>query len=274
MYNIQKIMGLAGVHPDEGGRAKRAGNYFGIAMLFAVLWLALQWNLDLQGRLSDEMRDIANLSVWLFFVIETAVLTFLVQDKWRYLRQNWLNLLIIIAGLPLLFFDHGPLVVFLRALRIVLVLSLLVPWVKFMINFLTDNRLDTTIAACVMFLILAGTFITVIDPAFTSVVDGIWWAWVTISTVGYGDMVPESGLGRVFAAVLIFLGLGLFSVITANFSAILMQRKIKYQLDEEKKRLDVLMKVVERIESDDTEVMRLLKKLEQEIAAIRADKNH
>jgi voltage-gated potassium channel len=55
--------------------------------------------------------------------------------------------------------------------------------------------------------------------------DGIWWAIATVSTVGYGDVVPESFLGRLLGTGLIILGLGIFVTITANYLALLLQRE-------------------------------------------------
>jgi len=57
--------------------------------------------------------------------------------------------------------------------------------------------------------------------------DAIYWALVTISTVGYGDMVPSSKLAKVFALMIIISGPALLSLITASVASILVERKIK-----------------------------------------------
>jgi voltage-gated potassium channel len=49
--------------------------------------------------------------------------------------------------------------------------------------------------------------------------DGLWWALVTVATVGYGDMVPVTSAGRVIGAVLIVASVGLLAVVTANISS-------------------------------------------------------
>lgn len=54
---------------------------------------------------------------------------------------------------------------------------------------------------------------------FPSWFDGIWWALVTISTVGYGDYVPESVTGRLLAIFLIFTGVGIMTLLVTTFAS-------------------------------------------------------
>lgn len=93
---IKRFIGLAGVAPDETDAAKRVGRYFGILLMGAVLWLMVQWHLELNHALDPFHAWLANLLIWAFFVVETGLLTILVRDKARYLKHNWLNVLIII----------------------------------------------------------------------------------------------------------------------------------------------------------------------------------
>ena len=59
-----------------------------------------------------------------------------------------------------------------------------------------------------------------VDPgAFDSAWDGMWWATQTVTTVGYGDVVPDEGLGRVIASILMIGGLSLFAVVTGAITS-------------------------------------------------------
>ena len=69
-----------------------------------------------------------------------------------------------------------------------------------------------------------GMLLFLIDTNIHSPLDGIWSAWVTMTHVGYGDVVPASFLGRLLAAALILLGLVLFSLFTALVSVTLIGR--------------------------------------------------
>ena len=59
-----------------------------------------------------------------------------------------------------------------------------------------------------------------IDPkSFTTVWEGMWWATQTVTTVGYGDVVPDDAAGRIVATVLMIGGLSLFAVITGAITS-------------------------------------------------------
>lgn len=62
------------------------------------------------------------------------------------------------------------------------------------------------------FIFSFGVLIWIIEPeTFTTILDGIWWAIITVSTVGYGDLVPQTIFGRILGALLILLGAGFLS---------------------------------------------------------------
>ena len=65
---------------------------------------------------------------------------------------------------------------------------------------------------------VAGLLLFLLDPNIHSLTDGIWSAWVTMTHVGFGDVVPTSFLGRLLAAAVILLGFMLFSLFTATLS--------------------------------------------------------
>jgi len=74
--------------------------------------------------------------------------------------------------------------------------------------------------------IVVGFLLFLIDPNIKTLMDGIWSAWVTMTHVGFGDVVPVSFFGRLLAALLILFGLVFFSIFTALVSVAFIGRNI------------------------------------------------
>ena len=110
-----------------------------------------------------------------------------------------------------------------------------------------SRRLRTILAALIFFIFLFGYLFYVSEPDVRNLGDGIWWALVTITTVGYGDITPVTTLGRVVASSLMLLGLGLIATITAIVSAKFIQNFVDHHTND-----DVLDKLDEmQLELDD-----------------------
>ena len=110
-----------------------------------------------------------------------------------------------------------------------------------------SRRLRTILAALIFFIFLFVYLFYVSEPDVRDLGDGIWWALVTITTVGYGDITPVTTLGRVVASSLMLLGLGLIATITAIVSAKFIQNFVDHHTND-----DVLEKLDEmQLELDD-----------------------
>jgi voltage-gated potassium channel len=198
MVSLRKLIGLAGVAKNENYLAQKWGRRFEFAMVLVAIWLPLQWHMQKHHQILPELVQIANWCVWLFFVAESVTLTLLVQHRLHYLKRNWLNLIIIIFGLPWIW-QLTPLVGIVRGLQLLLMARLLLPWWNTSVLFLSRNRLGTTLITALVTTTLAGVLMSVIDPVYKSPWAGIWWAWETVTTVGYGDYIPISFAGRLLA---------------------------------------------------------------------------
>lgn len=85
--------------------------------------------------------------------------------------------------------------------------------------------------------VLFGLVVFIIDPNVRSFSDGVWYAWVTMTHVGYGDVVPTSFLGRLLASALILFGLAVLALLTATFSTILLGRGIGEEARDERSQI-------------------------------------
>lgn len=242
-----QLLGITGVEAHERPEARLWAKRLEWPMLAVALWIPVQWYLEETGTFSLQHGRIGDWLIWLVFLFETVLLASLVRDKARYLRGNWMNLLIIVGGVPLLW-HYTPLAGLLRSLRLVLVLVLLLRLSRTLRTLLVRYRLGTTLAVSLGVVVLAGIVVTRLDPSVGTVWDGMWWAWVTVATVGYGDIVPHNAAGRLFGAFLILMGVVLVSLLTANLSAFLIGGDVE-RVEREERREDVLLQdIAERLE--------------------------
>jgi voltage-gated potassium channel len=91
------------------------------------------------------------------------------------------------------------------------------------------------VVATVLITLAGGALIWILDHnEFPNLGEAWWWALQTVTTVGYGDIVPSDTKGRVIGAVLMLQGIGFITVIAASVTAALIeQARKKRNLDDE-----------------------------------------
>lgn len=94
------------------------------------------------------------------------------------------------------------------------------------VDLLKSKNLGYLVLLSIMMALAVGLSLFLVDPNIKSPLDGIWSAWVTMTHVGFGDVVPISFFGRLLAAGLILLGLVFFSLFTALVSVTLIGRNM------------------------------------------------
>ena len=74
---------------------------------------------------------------------------------------------------------------------------------------------------------LGGLGFWLIDPRIESFGDGLWLAFTTAATVGYGDVIPHTSASRMFSVLVVLLGLAVLSLVTASLSAIFVEKEVE-----------------------------------------------
>lgn len=231
-FNIPALLGVAGVAPFESELARRWARWLEIPILIAVLWLPFAWYAEAKGLISAQSLRTLDIGVWCVFLIEVLVLSALVRNRLLFWRQNWLNVLIVFGGLPLLFMQSDLGLAFLRILRLLLFVVVVIRMTRQSFNMLARHTLLATLSMALFLVLSIGTLVASIEPKFETIWDGLWWAVVTISTVGYGDLVPATAEERVLGAVLIMFGVVVLSMVTANVAAFLVGLRVDESSEE------------------------------------------
>lgn len=260
---LRKLLNLGAIDPNESLQTKRISKLFDFLMLLVMFWLPIQWYMESRGTFPRHLIPYSDWAVWSFFFLESVVLFALVKHKKFFMQTNWLNVIIIVVVFPPLL-EHGYVYfALLRYLRLLVLLRLILPQFFMLERILARNHFGATLLAFLTVTILGGVLVVYIDPSIGSPWKGIWWAWQTVTTVGYGDVIPGSIAGKVFAAVLMLVGVALFSLVSANLAAYFVERGRRQKEKKPEKMVQrQLREMGDRIETIEASAKRVEKMLE------------
>lgn len=219
---VGRFIGLGGVVPDDNADAHAWENRLDGVMIAIALLSVLFTFVDVQ---SDRPWIVAlgNSFHWFIFAAFSAELLWMLHvssRKLAYLTRNWLNLVIIsVAVLSLAGLASGFWVASARLARLALVSLLVARALSGIGSALVARGVPLVFGLSSLMLLLAGIGFFLLEPTVHSFGEGLWLAFVTGATVGYGDLVPTTTASRVFAVILVLVGFALLSMVTATISA-------------------------------------------------------
>jgi voltage-gated potassium channel len=200
--------------------------------------------------------------IWAAFAFDLTVRTYLTQSRSRYLVSHWYDVGIVVLSGPFLFSQLRPLRI-LRSARVLRLLRLAraaVFSVRFFATVRTlarRNGLAYVLGGALVLIIIAASLVFAFERTEGGPIDdfgtAMWWAVVTVTTVGYGDTFPVTPEGRGVAVFLMILGISLFGFLTANIAAFLVEQSegtSRATLDDVMSKLDSLEADVRRLRQE------------------------
>jgi voltage-gated potassium channel len=141
------------------------------------------------------------------------------HNPMAHLRRNW-TVVLLIAGLLLCTLlpagaDHAGVV----SLRLGVAMLTLSHMVWLMRRFFARGSVPHLLVLAVGVLVLCGAGFWWLEPRAQSLEDGLWLAFTTAATVGYGDIVPTTRASKIFSVFVVLLGFGVLSLVTAAIAA-------------------------------------------------------
>lgn len=216
------------------GHETRAGRAFDVALIGAIIASVVVVMLDSVPGLR------ANWGPWLrglewmftaFFTVEYLLRIWCVKraDAYAFSFFGAIDLLAVIPTYVSLVLPGGQFLAVVRILRVVRVFRVL-KLVQYMgeASALADAlrasryKISVFLLTVVSVVVVVGSLMYLIEgpeSGFTSIPKGVYWAVVTLTTVGYGDVAPQTSLGQAVATVVMILGYGIIAVPTGIVSA-------------------------------------------------------
>ena len=170
-----------------------------------------------QSGASDPWRTLAailNWSIWLVFALELVTMLVVAPDRWRWLRTHPLEVIIVVLTPPFLPASLQAA----RALRLLRVLRVL-RLVTVLRKLYTFEGLRYAALLALMTALGGGAGFAAVERGHNEDVhstwDSVYWAVTTMTTVGYGDISPNTDWGRVIAMAVMVVGIGFLSLLIA-----------------------------------------------------------
>jgi voltage-gated potassium channel len=221
-----------------------AGKRFDLALLIAIVLSVLLVALESDPWLRGQHRSVFEALELLFsclFSLEYLLRLLCSRQPWPYAR-SFFGLVDLVSSLPPLLtlgIPAGQSLLIVRVLRLLRVFRILklgsyLDEAEVLRQALVASRrkISVFLLTIVALVVLIGTLMYVIEgerSGFTSIPVGIYWAVVTITTVGYGDVAPVTTLGRFVASLVMLLGYSIIAVPTGIVTASLQEAQREQQ---------------------------------------------
>jgi voltage-gated potassium channel len=211
-------IGLGGVSADDNEVARGWQNRLhwimvAVALLSVPAYLLSTSELD---PFWHELASILDFVILIAFVAEILWMMKVSSFPLRYLFENWLNVVIICGAAAAALGAATEWIAIVRAMRAaVAVLVLVRTAAEFRVLF-TRKGAPMLVGIAVLTLLTLGALFYWLDPNIRTFTDGLWLAFITGSTVGYGDVVPTTPATRVLAVLTVLVGVAMMTLFTAH----------------------------------------------------------
>jgi voltage-gated potassium channel len=229
-------------------RALRVRRRFEVPVLVAALAVVPVIFIEEQATSSTmvSIASWANWAIWVVFVAEYISVMWLTDQRVAYTKRAWVDVFIIVTSLPALpgllestrLLRLARLGRVLRILRLTRLAAVVTRGGMAARAIFRKRGLGYVVVITLLVGMGVGGVFAIVEDS--PVGDALWWAIVTMTTVGYGDMFPVTTGGRIAATVLMLLGIGFLAVITATVAAYFVESDEESDFDQVNERLDRL----------------------------------
>jgi voltage-gated potassium channel len=181
------------------------------------------------GEPWETIASVLNWGIWLTFLSEVVVMLSVVPRKRTWLAKNPLDVLIVVFTPPFV----PAALQSLRVLRLFRVLRILRALPAARRLFAPEGVRWVAVVAAAIVIGGGAIFAAAESDQNLTTWDGIWWSITTVTTVGYGDISPETDVGRAIGIVVMLTGIGFVAFVTAAVAKRFIHREVQEAVEEE-----------------------------------------
>lgn len=189
-------------------------------VVIAILVIELSYNVP--QNIAITLSIIDN-TILIIFAIDYFTRLFLAEDKLKFFKCNIIDLISIIPFNSV--FQSIRILRLAKLLRFIKVfrsVSMILKFRKYMEKFLKTNNFNYIIWITLSTLFIGAIGIHLAEGI--SFGNALWWSFVTISTVGYGDISPHTIIGRIIAGIVMLTGIGFLGMLTATIATFFLKK--------------------------------------------------
>jgi voltage-gated potassium channel len=191
-----------------------------VLSIYILLALFIDTVFNLPKEISRLLYYSDNLICVIFFY-DFCFRFYKAENKLQFMRWGWIDLLSCVPAIE--YFRAGRIIRLIRVLRIIRAFRSTKKFIHYIFRNKAQGALTTVSILAILLIIFSSIAILQVEKDPNSNIktaeDAIWWAYVTITTVGYGDKYPVTTEGRLIACVLMTAGVGLFGTFTAYIAS-------------------------------------------------------
>ncbi len=205
---------------DLKSPAGRISNYSILSIILISVLLSMMNTLPNIHQQWDDYISLFQTAVLLVFLLEYSLRIYAARERRAYIL-SFNGIIDLLTILPLILGEQSAVAV--RLLRL-LRLFKIATYFPVLMNLLKSisgaiHMVAAVLGSIAAVSILVGNLAFILEPeTFTNAFEGVWWSLVTMSTVGYGDVVPHTVGAKVLAGILILVGICTFAMMTAVIS--------------------------------------------------------
>ena len=262
-------IGLAGVEPDDNPRALAwQARLHRVMAGIALLALPAYFLASLQpGTLGYRIATLLDALIFAAFLAETIWMTYLSSHRARYLVENWLNHVVIVGALASLLGAATEWVALVRVVRVAIAGMVFAQAIVSVRELFTQRGAPLLVGATVLIMLVIGGLFYWFEPTVHDYWEGLWLAFVTGTTIGYGDYVPTTGQARVLAVFTALVGFALVTLFTASVVTFFVGRDEAQARDAIEREMAELKGSLERLVA--TEEIRFREDLHRDVNQLR-----